>query len=255
MIKRFYKQLFPEKFRNQLRTSVQQMLAPLYYGSTYACNCCDKSFRKFLSKGYENRQHAQCPNCGSLERTRLLLFYLEKETSIFSENQSVLHIAPESTLFNIFSKLNIEYIDGDINPDYARHVIDLTNIPFDDNYFDLIICSHVLGHIPDEAKAVREMKRVLKPGGQALVLTLLDLSSLKTIEESQYVTPQQKLAAYGEPDLCRLHGMDMADRLGASGLKVEAIDYRKFFNTKTVERYRLGDGRREFIFRCVKEVL
>jgi len=68
---------------------------------------------------------------------------------------------------------NIVYIDADINKALARNVIDITNIPYPENYFDYIICSHVLGHVPNEQLAIEELHRVLKHDGKALILTLL----------------------------------------------------------------------------------
>jgi ubiquinone/menaquinone biosynthesis C-methylase UbiE len=41
---------------------------------------------------------------------------------------------------------------------------DITKLPFADHSFDVVICSEVLEHIPDEAEAIREITRVLKPG-------------------------------------------------------------------------------------------
>ena len=251
MIKRLYKKIVPERTRIQVRERILMVMGFLYAGNNFHCNCCNKSFRKFYSKGYESRVNAQCPSCGSLERTRLLKFYLERETDIFDRHLRVLHIAPESTLFSILSKLDIEYIDGDINSAYARHVVDLTDIQFPDNHFDLIICSHVLGHIPDEEQAVKEMKRVLKSDGKAIIMTLLNLKQ-PTFEDPSITSAAEKLGVYGEPDLCRLHGSDMTDRLAKSGLMVELIDYRTHLSQDLVETHRLGDGRRELIFACRK---
>ncbi|WP_159517544.1 class I SAM-dependent methyltransferase [Sunxiuqinia indica] len=187
-----------------------------------------------------------------MERTRILNFYLENETSLFKNDLKVLHVAPEDCLFKILKKLDIEYVDGDINEANATHLIDLTEIPYSDNYFDLIICSHVLGHIPDEARAIREMKRVLKEDGTALVMTLIDLNSEITFEDKSVNSDQQRLLKYGESDLCRLHGLDFDQRLKSEGFKVEKINYTEKLPKEYAERYQLGDGSRELIFRCTK---
>lgn len=207
----------------------------------------------FFAKGtsIEKRENAQCPECGSLERNRLLLFYLEKETQIFSKAIRTLHFAPEACLFGKLSKTKGEYIDGDINPALARHTIDITDIPYPEDYFDIIICSHVLGHIPDEAKAIQELKRVLKPEGLALIMTLINPGA-RTLEDPAIVTEQERLKAYGEHDLVRLHGNDVASRLENQGFEVEVIDYRLKFEPDFREKFRLGNGKRELIFRCRK---
>ncbi|MCK3683842.1 class I SAM-dependent methyltransferase [Maribellus sp. YY47] len=164
----------------------------------------------------------------------------------------ILHIAPEYSLFRILKKLDAEYVDGDIDPAYARNVVDITAIHYPDNYFDLIICSHVLGHVPDEAKAVKELYRVLSPGGEAIIMSVLALDSRVTLEDSKIVSPKDRLARYGERDLCRLHGLDFQERLEAGGFNVETIDYRTHFTAAENAKFRMGDGKRELIFSCIK---
>jgi SAM-dependent methyltransferase len=252
MIKALYKFLIPEITRIKILHKLRKLNSVFYFGNKFHCNCCNKSFSKFLNKGFENRPNAECPYCGSLERNRLLLFYLKNETKIFFEPLKVLHIAPEKCLFDIFDKLELEYIDGDINPALARYQIDLTNIQYADEYFDIIICSHVLGHIKDEERAIREMRRVIKKNGIALIITVLDLTSKVTIENTNFSTAEQKLKNYGEPDLCRLHGLDFSLRIENQGFKVETIDYRKIIEIKSSLNYSLGDGKRELIFKCEK---
>lgn len=250
MIKAIYKKIVSEKIRNQIRENLEQMKAPFYYGDQVDCNCCDKSFSKFLPKGNIVRENAKCPKCGSLERTRLLLHYLRNETDVFEKPLKLLHFAPEKALFNILNSLPIEYIDGDINRANARFVIDATHIPYEDGYFDLVICSHVLGHIPDEAKAIREIKRVLKKGGQAIMMTLIDLEAKETYEDGRNVTDKERLCAYGEFDLQRLHGLDFEDRLCDQGFNVKRIDYRESISEEQLRREHLGNGQRELIFKC-----
>jgi SAM-dependent methyltransferase len=253
MIKKVYQNLVAERNRIRIRILLNRLLSPVYSGRQFYCNCCNKSFRKFLPKGNIKRYNAECPFCGSLERTRLLLLYLNYETEIFrKKNLKVLHFAPEYSLFKILKKLDIEYIDGDLNLARARNVIDITNIRFPDNYFDFIICSHVLGHVPDEDKAVRELKRVLSYTGIALIMSLINLTSDVTSEDSNIITPEEKLKFYGEPDLFRLHGLDFSSRLQKQGFTVECIDYRRRLSEETLKKHSLGDGQRELIFKCTK---
>ena len=252
MIKRIYKILVPEKSRNKIRQNLNKIIALIYYGNNYTCNCCNKSFRKFFPKGNIKRENVRCPNCGSLERTRVLQHYLVNETDLFFRKQSVLHFAPESCLFNQLKNLDIEYVDGDINPANATHVIDITNIQYPDDYFDLVICSHVLGHVPNEARAIHEIKRVMKKDGIALIMTLIDRNRQKTFEDQQVVTEEERLLNYGERDLCRLHGRDFEERLQEQGLEVTCIDYAQQLPRSVAEANRLGDGSRELIFKCQK---
>jgi SAM-dependent methyltransferase len=253
MIKKIYKRIFSEKKRINFRLFFEKNTAFFYKGNRFECNCCGKTFRKMKSKGNILRKNAKCPYCGSLERTRLLLFYLDKETDIFTrKNCKILHFAPEIALSTKFNKSDsIEYIDADINPNFANYIIDIESIPYPDNYFDYIICSHVLGHVTNEQKAIEEMCRVLKVNGKTLIMTIIDKNREKTFEDPSIKTPKNRLKYYSEPDLVRLHGLDFAQRLSQC-FKVEEIDYRKNFDKAFQKRFSLGDGNRELIFNCTK---
>jgi SAM-dependent methyltransferase len=252
MIKNLIKNILSEKTRLDIRFCINRLKAPIYFGSRFYCNCCGKSFRKLLTKGIIQRPNAECPYCGSLERTRLLHQFLENETTLFTSKLKVLHIAPERCLYDRFKKLDIEYYDGDLNPAFATHQVDVTAIKFPNNTFDLIICAHVLGHVPDEPKAIAELFRVLKPGGQALIMTLFNSGMATTLEDAGIATPEVRTKFYGEPDLCRLHGADFGKRLEAPGFMVEAIDYRHKLKPQILDKGQFGDGQREIIFKCTK---
>ena len=253
MIKHIYKKLLTEKTRNNIKELLKISLSPMYYGDKFYCNCCNKTFRKFLTKGNVKRLNAQCPFCSSLERTRVLELYINKELNIYkSENIKILHFAPELALFRKLRQIkNVMYIDADLNQAYARNVIDITNIPFSEKYFDYIICSHVLGHVPDEQLAIKELHRVLKTDGIALILSLISNAD-KTLEDDNVKTPEARLKLYGEADLCRLHGKDFDKRLQSNGFIVEAIDYRLHFSIEIQKKYALGNGEREIIYKCTK---
>ena len=245
--------MLSEKKRIDIRLFLEKKTAFFFKGNNFECNCCGKTFRKMKSKGNVLRKNAKCPYCSSLERTRLLLFYLENETDIFTKKPcKVLHFAPEWCLIPKFNQsTSIEYVDADINSNFASHIINIESIPYSDNYFDYIICSHVLGHVLDEQKAIEELCRVLKPDGKALIMTVIDKNKEKTFEDSSIVTPEDKLKHYSESDLVRLHGLDFAQRLSHS-FKVEEVDYRKHFDKAFQKRFSLGDGNREIIFCCTK---
>jgi len=256
MIKRIYKSILSGKKRIGIRLCFEKKTAFLYKGKNFECNCCGKKFRKMKPKGNVLRKNAKCPYCGSLERTRLLLLYLEKETDIFTkESCKLLHWAPEWSLIPRFKQCaSIEYIDADINPDFANHVFNIESIPYPNDSFDYIICSHVLGHVSNEQKAIEELYRVLKPSGKALIMTVIDKTREETFENSSLTSPEDRLNYYSEPDLLRLHGLDFAQRL-AHCFEVEENDYRKSFDEKFQKRFSLGDGNREIIFICTKKFL
>ena len=239
VIKLFIKQLVTERARINIRLFIYKLKSIFYTGNQFHCVCCNKSFSKFLTHGNIPRKNTRCPYCGSLERTRLVQLYLEKETTIFEEGKSVLHFAPEQMLEKRFAKIYTKYVSADINPALAKVVVDITQIPYSDNYFDYVICSHVLGHVPDEVKAIDEIYRVLKPAGRAIILTLIDNNSDITFEDAEIKSPEERLNQYGESDLVRLHGRDFGKRLTRKGIKIKAVDYRLQFSDIEQQRQSL----------------
>ncbi|MBX3100960.1 MAG: methyltransferase domain-containing protein [Bacteroidetes bacterium] len=253
MLRRLFRTLFNERQRNALYHTAYLLRGWWYRGHRYDCICCGHSFRRFLPYGHTQRPLAACPRCNSLERTRLLWYYLKQETPLFQHPLQVLHFAPEPRLETQLAKVHTSgYVSADLNPHLARTVVDIQAIPYPDNHFDWILCSHVLGHVPDEPRALRELYRVLKSGGTALLLTLQDRNRAITFEDAAVQTPAQRLAAYGEPDLMRLHGLDFPQRIAAAGFVVEERDYRMHFTPAAQETFRLGDGTRERIWVCRK---
>lgn len=249
-IKKYYQKIFSEGQRLAMHRISKRTKSYLMKGNAFYCNCCSKSFSAFLQKtnGIDVRNNAECPYCGSLERTRVLLDYLKKETTLFSKQSSLLHIAPEDALKKIFKETQvISYTNGDINENLADEIIDITAINYPENYFDFIICSHVLGHIPDEAKAIDELLRVLKPNGKAFLLTPIS-HHITTLEDSANRTAEQRLNAYGEFDLLRLHGQDFPERLARSSWTIERLDYRMCIDEPLRVKLSVGDGYRELIF-------
>jgi SAM-dependent methyltransferase len=254
MIRNLIRKVIPEKVRIRLLMLRMQFRSLAYTGNNFYCNCCGKTFSRFLPYGNIRRENACCPWCHSLERTRVLLSYLERETTLFKGGRKILHFAPEWIIRKRFlqSAARKGYYSADINPALADHVADIMQIPFPEEYFDYILCSHVLGHVENESQAINEMYRVLKPGGEVLVMTILDLNNPVTYENPSLTSPEERLAAYGEPDLLRLHGMDFKQRLERPGIHIEVIDYRQKLSPSENRRMSTGNGERELIFRCVK---
>jgi SAM-dependent methyltransferase len=133
------------------------------------CPICGRgSSATFISSGMPRRANAFCPSCGSVERHRFIWLYLENEGFLEIEKLSLLHFAPEKCFVSRFEKIfGIGYMTGDIEPGRAKKVVDITNICFESESYNYIICNHVLEHIPDDYKALSELYRVLKKGGTA----------------------------------------------------------------------------------------
>lgn len=252
MIKAIYKKLVPLRTRNALIEYWRRSNTSKFNGNKKECVICKQTFSHMRSK--EKRPNAECPNCGSLERTRLLYLYLQNKTNAFKSQPAILHFAPEKSLSKILKNNNPNYIDCDIDPNLASVKVDITDIQYDDQSFDMVICSHVLAHVKNEKKGIQEICRVLKPKGFAIIMTQIN-DTEKTLEHADVDTAEKKLAAYGQDDLYRRHGRDFASRLTTiNESTVIAMDYRNQFSAEENDRYCLGDGSREMIYICGKNL-
>ncbi|WP_405305377.1 glycosyltransferase [Methanobrevibacter sp.] len=204
-------------------------------------------------------REVECPICASHERHRALWLYFKENPQLLTNKNKVLHFAPEVQFQKLFEKCDIEYHPADISDEnwYVDELIDIQDIPYEDNYFDLIYCSHLLEHVPDDNKAIRELYRVLKPGGTALILVPINgiafelpYDETKTLEDERYDTPELREKHYGQFDHLRLYGSDFKDKLLENGFKIKSDDFIKKLGYETIERYALI--RNENIFECTK---
>lgn len=215
-----------------------------YRGNTLKCDMCGAHVRKFLQNGSEipvlreravvgglPRSQDRCPVCHSLDRTRLIRMFLERETQIGDTPISLLHSAPDLGLVLWFKRLtNLAYTACDLSSLRYRHVpnfvqADLTNLPFENECFDIVICSHVLEHIPNDAAAMKELYRVTKPGGLALVLVPLATDGRPTEEDPEISDPFEQERRFGQWDHVRLYDRDdFVSRLQDAGFTVSLWD-------------------------------
>jgi len=219
-------------------------------GKKHQCSCCKKTYNRFLSYGLKKRENALCPWCLSLERHRLMWIYLQEQTNIYTDQVKVLHFAPEHQLQEHLSKQpNIDYTSADLDMPTAMVKMDITNITFESNTFDVILCNHVLEHIPDDAKAMSELFKVLKPGGWAILQTPMSKEA-KTIEDVTLTDPKEMERRFGQNDHVRIYGLDKKDRLEAAGFEVVLDDFVTKLPKEVVEKHYLEDD--EIIYLCKK---
>ena len=215
------------------------------------CPICNSKIPAFLPYGIKPRANAMCPNCGSLERHRGGYLFLKEKTDFFKKNIRMLHFAPEGFLAELFSnKKNIEYLPVDINPNlkHVKEKMDIQDIKYPDNTFDLIYCSHVLEHIPNDKKALSELCRVIKPDGAVLIMTPLNHSK-KTFEDSSINTPELRLEHYLQSDHLRLYGLDFPEKLENAGFKVSK-DFMEKLDENSIKKY--GLNTHDIVFFCTK---
>jgi SAM-dependent methyltransferase len=258
------------RYYNYQKRLIKNQLRQLkYVGDAVTCPFCKRSFSRFRPTGALERPfwcsteglellkspeinvaNAQCPKCGSGERQRLLYFYLLQELDFFNmKGIEVLDVAPDDFLLGkVFSKVDIEYISVDITPERnPSQTMDITNLEFEDNTFDAIICLHVLEHIPEDIKAMRELCRVLKPGGWAILQ--VPIWAFETVEVPG-ASRDHYLELYGHSDHVRRYGFDYKNRLEKSGLKVKIDQFSRKLDLEFRRRFGLFET--EDIFYCTK---
>jgi predicted SAM-dependent methyltransferase len=232
---------------------VAPQLAEHHPSRQVECPCCKGHFPRFLPKGLVLRPYAQCPRCGSLERHRLIWLYVLHRTRLCANSMDIrfLHVAPEAVLEALFRQLpRLEYISADLDPSRAMVQMDITNIHFEDNRFDAILCSHVLEHIPDDLTAMRELNRVLKPGGWAILQVPIDRSRTASFEDPSVRTPEERERVFGQHDHVRIYGLDYRDRLEEAGFCVSVDPFAQHLGLEQCRRYGL-DSKEEIHF-CTK---
>ena len=172
------------------------------------------SYRRFLPYGYQNlRENALCPGTLSLERHRLLWLYLTRETNFLNLSLKVLHIAPEQVFYTKFKMLrNWEYTTTDLHSPLADVKADICALPFENEYYDLIFCNHVLEHIPNDKKAMQELYRVLKKGGTLIAQVPLDENRDTTFEDDSITNKKERTQLFGQYDHVRVYGKDYYTR-------------------------------------------
>jgi len=212
-------------------------------GSARECPCCRGRFsrmgrRRIVGWG------GICPRCGSFSRHRAITLLLDR---IDLPGGRVLHFAPEPLFDRVFAERpQLERVTADLYAP-ADLRLDITDMDLPDGSFDLILCSHVLEHVPDDRAAMAEMRRVLSDRGTALVLTPYRPDQ-PTFEDPSITTPIDRMVAFGQHDHVRVYGSDLVDRLGEARFDVENRTAADLFDEETIERMELDSS--EHLFLC-----
>jgi SAM-dependent methyltransferase len=234
----------PRPFLIRLSYTARPFLEFFLKGDLFTDPIDGKSFKTFLPYGYgKQRDNALSPSTLSLERHRLLWLYLKNDTEFFSAKLKVLHFAPEQAFFKRFRELeNLDYITTDLNSPLADVKADICNLPFKDNEFDVVLCNHVLEHIPDDTKAMQELYRILKTNGFGIIQIPQDLSRETSFEDDSITDDKERAKIFGQYDHVRIYGRDYFDKLRTVGFKVKEVDYTKNFTEEDIKRFCLAKG-------------
>ena len=244
----------PRPILIRLSYIVSPILAFILKGTTFTDPIDGKSFKMFLPYGYgKQRNNVLSPSTLSLERHRLLWLYLNDKTDFFTslEKKKVLHFAPEQAFYKLFrNQKNLDYTTTDLFSPLADVKADICNLPFQDNSYDIILCNHVLEHIPDDTKAMQELFRVLKTGGMAILQIPQDLSRATTFSDDSITNQKERAAIFGQYDHVRIYGRDYFDKLRSIGFTVIEENYTHKITAELVDKYCLAKG--EIIPVCFK---
>lgn len=242
-----------KKIRKILKPLKNTFLSLYFRGNNRYCPICKKASRKFLSFGNPLRSDARCIHCNSLERHRLTWLFFIKQTDLFNNIQKkMLHIAPEQAFQkSLPERMGEGYLSADLFNPEAMVKMDITKIQYPDNTFDVIYCSHVLEHVPDDREAMKEFCRVLKPNGWAILL--VPILDGPTHEDLSITDPKERLKVYGQEDHVRKYGTDLVylNRLKEAGFKVQIIEPSEFLDSEQIIRMGITKAAQD-IYYCTK---
>ena len=255
-IGRRLKDAVPDEYAEIMKQRFRHLATPIarrrWRGDAHYCPLCENHVREFRPSGIARRENARCPVCGGLERHRLLWLYFNERTDLFDDRRKkLLHVSPEYLIGRrLRSHPSIDYLSSDLESKQAMVQMDITKIDMADNTFDVVICNHVMEHIPNDLQAMSELFRVLKPGGWAILQT--PIGRAPTDEDSSLQTPSERVRRFGQRDHVRMYGPDYRDRLGSVGFDVNVDGYVRMLDPIVVASYGLDVN--EDIYYCRKTV-
>lgn len=181
------------------------------------CPVCERRFTSF--REHRGRPSARCPGCGALERHRMLVAYLRSNEHRW---ERTLHFAPEPQISGLLCKRTSGvYATADLfGANDLR--LDITRLPFSSSTFDLIVCCHVLEHVPDDAAALSELRRVLTSEGT--ILLQVPQNGAADTDEDTSAGPEERKQRFGQVDHVRIYGEDFLVRLAEAELGVTVLD-------------------------------
>ena len=229
-----------------------------FWGGAYKCIICNTRVRKFFpfsndiqknarSQGFPydfrrietlNFEQYNCPFCMASDRERLYLIFLEKYFQDQSKKYFILDFAPSPAFSRKLRKISqINYVTADFFRNDVDLQVDICNMEkIGNDHFDFIICSHILEHVPYPDHALREILRIIRPGGLAIIMVPLFWDVLETVEDAAHTTDKLRLRYYGQEDHVRLFSrVDFLKRLNSAGFSVQELRPSDFDQRKLKE--------------------
>lgn len=172
-----------------------------------------------------------CTRCGATDRERLYVHWMEQEVAAgrLCEGARVMHFAPEQAMSRLIrSSRFFNYATADLVMSGVDYQVDLMDIPFADGAYDFFICSHVLEHVADDGKAIRELRRITRSGGYGLLMAPIIVGLEHTLEDPSVTDEAERWRLYGQNDHVRLYAHDdYVRKIEDNGFSVDqyGIDY------------------------------
>lgn len=234
----------PRRWLQRMASWAVPLMGLAYKGRGRECPVCGSRYRRFMPYGYvTSREDALCPHCLALERHRMIWLWLSECSDLFESRPRLLHIAPEVSLMRHFKRLyrgTENYITADLESPLADMHFDVQHIPLEDCSVDVVICNHLLEHVEDDRRAMRELYRILRPGGWGIALVPEDRSLPTTFEDDSITDPKERTRIFGQYDHRRIYGRDYDMRLAEAGFRVERIGYREQLTEAQQRLYAIG---------------
>jgi SAM-dependent methyltransferase len=165
----------------------------------------------------------------------------------------ILHIAPEVCLMKEFKRMYksapYSYITADLESPLAKMHFDVQDIPLADECVEVVICNHILEHVEDDRKALRELHRILTPNGWGVVLVPQDYERATTFEDDTITSPEERARIFGQYDHRRIYGRDYARRVAECGFEVEEVEYDKQLTAEERTQYATAGERLYIIYK------
>ena len=269
-IRRVLRAVLPWRLYKWVRRAFWRALPYFILGEQRECPFCRSRFRRFAPGNLDTktfRRHdvigggfqseSVCLGCGSDERGRHVFLYLRDHTYVFDELRRVLHVGPDVVLSRCLRNCDkVDYVAGDLAPSLDQAAtgidarLDVCELPFQAASFDVVLCNHVLEHVPDDKEAVREIYRVLRSGGWAILQVPVAPSLRQTYENPDISSDEGRKAAFGLPGHVRLYGRDYGSRLREAGFDVLRFNLAEEEGLETARRY--GVMEREDLYVATK---
>lgn len=222
-----------------------------YKGETVRCNLCGNNYKNFKYLAHSSNNQEMCPYCASLESTRILWFYLANEVLGKKNKNKFLYFEPEKAILK-----NLKRHDIDLDLQNLRYLNSLAKMEHDHKVkggqYDVVILPHVVQYVYNDVVALEDVKRVLRPGGFVLIMTIVHPNMDRTYENINSDDDKERLSKYYEDGVKRIYGANINKHLAKAGFEVEIIDYVDQLGKSARDYYRLGNGAREIIFKCIK---